>query len=85
MPAACRILTPRVPLDEGEKGIQEKPDNFDSNNHRPWSTILLPSRYLDLMQFYRVTVHCKRNAIVFIVSIIIFSCRVAQGHAGESA
>ncbi|KAL0172643.1 hypothetical protein M9458_032954, partial [Cirrhinus mrigala] len=43
MPAACRILTPRVPLDEGEKSIQEKPDNFDSNNHRPWSTILLPS------------------------------------------
>lgn len=84
MPAACRILTPRVPLDEGEKSIQEKPDNFDSNNHRPWSTILLPSRYLDLMQFYCITVRWKRNAIVFIISIIFSSC-VAQGHAAESA
>ncbi|XP_076826836.1 homeobox protein Hox-A9b isoform X2 [Brachyhypopomus gauderio] len=44
MPAACRILTAGIPLDEGEKSFQEKPD-LNSSNYRPRSTVLLTSRF----------------------------------------
>lgn len=44
VPAARRLVTPGVPVDEGEKSFKEKPD-FSCSHNRPCTTLLLSWRY----------------------------------------